>query len=372
MRDSLLALIQSLYAAPGRPEGWQAFLLELCNALDGSAASFIAHDTEVHRGNIALTARTDPVALREYNDYWWRFDPWAHSPTSGALISGTVVSGEQLISHPDVQRTAYYNEFGRRYDITRSLAGMIEVRRGVLSCLSVNRSDARGTFSADDRSLFEALMPHLRCALELHRRLASAEALAADAMGALDALTYGVIFLDAHGCVLHANRFAAELLRHKDGLTTDAQFLRAATVEDTDALRRAIALAVGTSGGSRTSAGSLVLLGRSSQRPLRALAAPVSWKRSLLVPATAAAMVLIGDPEKSPRPSEEELRERFDLTPAEARLARGLADGLSLEQAASHFDLRVGTVRTRLKSIFEKTGTHRQTDLIRLLLAGRR
>ncbi len=59
----------------------------------------------------------------------------------------------------------------------------------------------------------------------------------------------------------------------------------------------------------------------------------------------------------------------FSLTPAETRLAQCLLKGLSVKEAA--LDLGVGyeTARKTLKSIYQKTGTSRQTQLV-LLLSG--
>ena len=56
------------------------------------------------------------------------------------------------------------------------------------------------------------------------------------------------------------------------------------------------------------------------------------------------------------------------MTPAEARLARLLVQGASLAAAQRDLGLRRETVRTRLKTIFEKTNTHRQSELVTLIL----
>jgi DNA-binding CsgD family transcriptional regulator len=58
----------------------------------------------------------------------------------------------------------------------------------------------------------------------------------------------------------------------------------------------------------------------------------------------------------------------FGLTPAEAALARLLAQGHSLTEAAAHLCVTRETTRSRLKNIFEKTQTHRQAELVRLLV----
>lgn len=57
----------------------------------------------------------------------------------------------------------------------------------------------------------------------------------------------------------------------------------------------------------------------------------------------------------------------FDLTPAEARLAREVATGVSMEAAAANLGLSLETVRTYLKRVMAKTGTRRQAELAVLL-----
>ena len=67
-------------------------------------------------------------------------------------------------------------------------------------------------------------------------------------------------------------------------------------------------------------------------------------------------------------PSEEILKLLFNLTPAEAKLTRLFAEGCGLTEAATRLGVTRETLRTRLKSIFEKTNTHRQAELVRLIL----
>lgn len=61
------------------------------------------------------------------------------------------------------------------------------------------------------------------------------------------------------------------------------------------------------------------------------------------------------------------LRTSFGLTPAEARLAALLREGLSLNDAADELGVSVNTIRNQLRAIFDKMGLRRQTDLVRAL-----
>jgi DNA-binding CsgD family transcriptional regulator len=57
----------------------------------------------------------------------------------------------------------------------------------------------------------------------------------------------------------------------------------------------------------------------------------------------------------------------FDLTPAEARVARGIAVGKTVGEVAQEAGLAAATVRNQLKSVFGKTGVSRQADLVGIL-----
>lgn len=65
-------------------------------------------------------------------------------------------------------------------------------------------------------------------------------------------------------------------------------------------------------------------------------------------------------------PPLELLRSLFDLTPAEARIARGLAAGATIDELASFSKVSRNTVRTQLRGIMEKTGCRRQAEAVGL------
>lgn len=57
----------------------------------------------------------------------------------------------------------------------------------------------------------------------------------------------------------------------------------------------------------------------------------------------------------------------YDLTPAEASVAREIGLGKSVDEVAKAREVSVGTVRTQLHSVFDKTGSKRQAELARLI-----
>jgi DNA-binding CsgD family transcriptional regulator len=79
------------------------------------------------------------------------------------------------------------------------------------------------------------------------------------------------------------------------------------------------------------------------------------------------ALVVVTPIEPACVPQADLLAGLFDLSPAEDRIARALIGGLTLQHCARDFGVSQETVRKQLKGIFAKTGTSRQTDLLRLL-----
>lgn len=71
--------------------------------------------------------------------------------------------------------------------------------------------------------------------------------------------------------------------------------------------------------------------------------------------------------EAKPCPPVSLLMNVFRFTPAEARLAAALANGMTIEEAAGVKSISCNTLRHQLKAVFLKTNTHRQSHLIALL-----
>lgn len=59
--------------------------------------------------------------------------------------------------------------------------------------------------------------------------------------------------------------------------------------------------------------------------------------------------------------------EQFNLTHAEARICRALSDGLTLNDYCAHWRVAISTARSQLSSVFAKTATRGQSDLLRLI-----
>ena len=64
------------------------------------------------------------------------------------------------------------------------------------------------------------------------------------------------------------------------------------------------------------------------------------------------------------------LRELYGLSRREADVVEQILLGRPLDEAAQALGIHLETVRMHLKQVFQKVGTRRQVDLVRLLLTG--
>jgi DNA-binding CsgD family transcriptional regulator len=79
------------------------------------------------------------------------------------------------------------------------------------------------------------------------------------------------------------------------------------------------------------------------------------------------ALLVLIDLEQRSRISDTLLRACFKLTAAEAKLAVRIASGTDLDAASEKLRITRATARAQLRSIFAKTGVHRQSELVVLL-----
>lgn len=79
-------------------------------------------------------------------------------------------------------------------------------------------------------------------------------------------------------------------------------------------------------------------------------------------------LVLIASYDPAQRPDLVSITAHFSLTPAEARLLEKLVSTKTLHQIADEHQVSIHTVRCQLKSVLKKTGCHRQSELIKLII----
>ncbi len=179
-----------------------------------------------------------------------------------------------------------------------------------------------------------------------------------DQLNAFERLGRGAMLVGADARVLERNA----CVRLCDGLQVSQGFLRAAQPPEQRRLQRFLSAILS---GSPVSANTLALPRLSGLRPW--LLDGIDCSDTARGDARPTALLLITDVERPAQLTAELLGQVFGLTVTEANLARELASGKSLSQAAAVLTISAGHARQRLKAIFDKTNTARQGELVALL-----
>jgi len=359
-------LLGMLYAAPMQPELWNLFLAELSAAIGVTKAALISHNIAAEDHPIlAYFGESVRESASVYENYYYQFDEWSlRFPRN--WCSGKIIRGDEFWPRDALLRSVFYNEFLRAFDTCEVAGVSVAATQTVFESLSVYRGPSEQEFSGEQLTPLEILAPHLRTAMYTRRKLLALESRIDDLENTLDRLTSALVMFDATGKAVFVNTTARQILDRSDGLSLKNGRLTAQSTTENTRLREIEVRAILTSNGKTAANAGAMLVSRNTGRPLQLMASPLGSVTGT-TPGKAVAVIFITDPDQRSAAPDEVLRILFGLTRAESRLAISLLDGNSLSEAA---DLnRVGreTVRSQIKSIFQKTGTTRQGELIRLL-----
>lgn len=211
----------------------------------------------------------------------------------------------------------------------------------------------------------QRLAPHLERALQVSQRVAELNAHSAATEETLERLPVGVFMLDREGQVCFINSEAHAILEGSRELRVVDGRLRALRADEDEHLQSLIGAAFGVEEDPHA----VMLVGRGEpRRPLSISVRSIRRESGPFFPVKPLVGVFATDPDRRKVPPRTVLQQIYGFTKTEARLACLLMGGATLEQAAEHLSITRGTVRVHLERVFRKTGTHRQAELLRVLL----
>jgi DNA-binding CsgD family transcriptional regulator len=213
-----------------------------------------------------------------------------------------------------------------------------------------NALDLVKTQSAKLSSMFDTFVRSLWLDLDVLRAVA-------------DRTAAGVLVVEDDRRVRFANARARQALRAEGELSIANDHIVAKSPRVRRALDEALARAVGSE-----AAATRLELGAASTANRDVFVTPLPTVRGFASGMRRLALVFLGAPgQPDALPGAQDLREYFDLTAAESRVALLLCAGHVPKEVARQLRVSVSTVRSHLRALLEKTGTARQTELIQLL-----
>jgi len=288
-----------------------------------------------------------------------------HAPASHRRFFPDHVFGGGFLGDTDVwpdeelRGDPYFQEFLRPRGVFYHGKAQLAADADARVSLSLKRLLRFGPYEPADIAALNRVLPTLRTAVRVARRTLEAEA--AGLVRAVHRWGDPVFELDAWGRVRRAHG-GDNAGRH--GIVVRGGRLAANERRRQAPLDRAIAAAVGDTPQSAI----VPVANRDGERRFLQVV-PVAGRARDVFVATAALIVVVEPGRDRSAPLAATIRQALELTEREAAIAGLLSQGLSLPVIAARLGLGLGTVRNHLKSIFGKTGTQRQGELVALLCA---
>ena len=355
-------LLATLHAAPLDDTHWRQFLCQLCDFTESLYGIFTSNDSSLDRRILAHSGMPAfAEAHRTYNQSFRHRDPFREKFLRSPRVG--VIEGDDLCPHRELVQTDLYREFLCPLQLHHMTFMVLSMSPRKYELISMWRGKDRPHLEAEAMRLLKLLLPHIQTALQVRNVLGTAELRAHNAESLLDGSLTASILLDEEGHIVLMNAAAQKLTAERDGLHVHGDQI--APTDTTSRMRfRSLILAAAAPCQPEPSVG-VLLERRSGKRPLHVLVAP--FRPADLRRSNARVLVLATDPETRINFPDALLRSMYDFTPAETEIANGLLTGYSLDEVALLRKTTLATTRSQMKSLFGKTSTRRQGELIQLL-----
>lgn len=375
--------IYSIYEATLSPEHWSA-AMDAIAALSGSEGAFLCARSTSGRWLVdTASPKLDDSIRISQEEKWWQQNPWLDQSIEAGYRVGDAYCDQDVLRDKQMEELPYYTQFLPRVGLGWQMACAIQSDIGALTALVVQRAKAKGPFQPPELDTLRQVSRHVEQSL----RISSHFSIASPAAAAFDSLDRAAFVVDQEQKPLLVNRPGRGLLgqyfTHEDGRLTPTQkqehlaFQNAVrnahdgeapnggapqptTISGPDGASRLVVWTLPVLGASASHLG----LNHTSGTPDDVTAKEKAARHTR--PRKAARHVLIlAQPLETDRVIDPTvLRDAFQLTLGEARLAALLGAGDTLKASAEALGITEGTARVVLKRVFQKLGVSRQAELV--------
>ena len=346
------SIIFSLYDAVGKEEAWSGVVQTLSEFLDASKGILVFVGMGKFEQSFYANYNYDGHAVKSYEDYWWQHNLWLQTIGHRNLLQkGRIILGTDLISTADLKKTPFYTENLVHLRIEHLMGVVLSDGSEITEtpiALNFFRAPGAVPFKAKDVEALQELYPHIHRAFSMHWQWRNMNEQLSTFHNSLDSMDFGVIYIDAVRRVSHANQAAQRI----------AKDILLPRLPAQGAIAELIDAAASGQGGAALLEGHRIMV----------LALPVSTPvRTISGETRASVMLILVGADESHEAAETFLCNAFAISKAESRLIPLLLLGKTPVEMAETLNLKLTTIRSQLSSIFAKTGTTRQQELIRLL-----
>ncbi len=349
-------IIDRIYECAFTPDLWPGLLGELCNIATARAGFLFVSNGRIH--DWATSTQIAADVMRPFVESGQLAGSQRMRRLFAARHAG-FLRDLDVFTEGEMRDDPFYRDLLYPRGLGWAAATAIPLPTGDSFAITVEREYRLGPVETTSVQTLDRLRPHLARAALLSARLQLDRARIAS--NTLAALGLAALVLDEHGKVLAANPLIEAMAdfviwRAHGGVSLNDRSADKLLHDAITSLDWAVAP------GSR----SFPVRNLDADATVVAHVIPIRLSARDIFARSAAALVLT--PVTLPQALPVELvQSLFDLTPAEARVARELAAGQAVDGIAAAGGVSPNTIRTHVRGVLEKTGCSRQSEVVALL-----
>jgi DNA-binding CsgD family transcriptional regulator len=362
----LSELIGDIYDTALDATLWPGVLKNLAEFVGGSAAAIYCKSPVTAAGAVYHQFGFDPHYQQLYLSKYIRFDP---SRAAHCLADiGQLVSMGDIMSYRELQESRFHQEWATPQGVADCLTTPLDKSANGAALFGVFRHEDHGIVDDEVRRRGGLIAPHVRRAALIGNVLDTRTAETTAFMEALNGLAAGVFLVDGNGRVVFANLSGREML--EDGRILRLRNDTLATADARPVLADVIAAAGDGDAGIGVS-GIAVPLTAPPEALWLAHVLPLTSgaRRETGTSFAAVAAVFVHQSSLAVPSAIESISKLYRLTPGELRVLAAVSEVGGISAVADVIGISEATVKTHLQRVFAKTGTDRQTELIKLVVA---
>lgn len=363
--EQVSTLIGDIYDASLDPALWPSVLERACCLTQSAAGAMMAYTSGAEG-----TALSVSWGAEEYADSYCTYNAInpLNIPTLLYTTPGSVFATADVLPYEELTSSRFFKEWFAPQRFVDAMFMLLEKSATSYGGIALSRHERVGRVDEAMRQRAELLVPHFRRAVTIGNVVSQRKVAAEVLAETLDGLSSALFLVDASGRIRHANASGQAMLRAGLVLSDPRGKLAAADVDGDRALKEAVAAAAtGNAAGKRAGAGLTLRARDGNYYVVHILPLSGGKRRAAGAPYSAVAAVFVRKADLALPHPVEALAKHCKLTAAETQVLLAIVELCGVPEVARSLEISQATVKTHLQRIFDKTGSTRQAQLVKLV-----
>ena len=364
--EELSLLIGDIYDASLDQALWPDAVNRIRMYVGARTASLVSQDAVTKAVDVHFMLGPEQKFLDLYNEKYFKINPIFPTVMFLDIEQTNVVT--DVLPTADLIQTRFAKEWIKPQALVDFLFSTLEKSsRGCTVFMTMRHKD-QGFFDDAAHQRFSLILPHVRRALLIGKVIETHKVKAAALADSLDALASGMFIVDGTGRIVHANESGYAMMAEANAVRAPSGRLGATDTVADQALLDIFTAAGGGDAALGRKGIAVPITARDDERYVaHVLPLTSAGRRKAGASYGAVAAVFVRKAALDLPSPPVVIAQQFRLTQAELRVLFSIVEIGGTAEVAEVLGISEATVKTHLHHVFEKTGTGRQADLVKLV-----